>query len=179
MADKIKLYVYLLTVVLLTLVHSAVFYTAVLLVLFFLSGRGFVFILKKSTGVVAFFAGTVSIFYTALYGLDVEYLTLLNLRVFTITFLTFLFIKKTDLFKALDFSKTLTFLLVVSYSQILSFKKYYTEFSMALKSRTVKKLSFREKYLFSKSSAGFFLDKSLKNSQEIAAAMKSRGFFIE
>jgi cobalt/nickel transport system permease protein len=106
-----------------------------------------------------------------------DYIILINLRVFSITFLTFLFINKVNIFKAVSFSKTLSYILVLSYSQILTFKKYLNDFKFALKSRSIEKPKLRDSYNFISSIFFFFLNKSLNNSKEIAQAMKSRGFF--
>jgi len=164
--------------VMLTAVHQVEFYLAVLFITALLSGKEFFRLMKRSVSAVLLFSTAVNLSYLAVHGLDWHYLLLLNLRVIDMTFLTLLFISKVNLFRLLGFSKSLTYLLVVSYSQILLFRKYYGELTMALKSRSIKKPTLKERINFLRSATGFFIRKSVENSQEISLAMKSRGFFL-
>jgi len=181
MKDKILFVVYIFCVILLTSVHNVYFFSIFILILFSLSFKDFFEIFKKSVLSILLFNSVVSISYIAysiFKGTEwIDYIILINLRVFSLTFLTFLFISKVNLFKALSFSKTLTYLLVLSYSQILMFKKYFYDFKMALKSRTIEKPKRKDLYNFISTVSYFFLNKSINNSKEISQAMKSRGFF--
>ena len=183
MKDKLLFVLYLLSIVILTSVHDIWFFVAFLSFLFVFSGKDIFSILKKTALSIILFNSIVSISYI-IYSVSknqewLEYIILLNLRVFTITFMTFLFIQKVNIFKALSFSKTLQFLVVLSYSQILTYRKSFNEFKLALKSRTIQKLERKDMYNFISRVSYFFLNKSINNSKEISQAMKSRGFFID
>ncbi len=181
MKDKIALGLYVFCVILLTSVHNIEFFLIFIVLLFILANKDFFKILKKTLTAIFLFNFFVSLFYIIYAIFNTlpwkDYLILINLRVFSITFLTFLFIQKVNLFKALSFSKTLTFILVLSYSQILTFKKYLLDFKLALRSRILYKPNLKDKYNFTSSLFYFFLNKSISNSKEISQAMKSRGFF--
>ncbi len=181
MKDKLLFFIYIFCVILLTSVHNVYFFIGFSLFLFVLSFRDFFEILKKSIFSILLFNSIISIsyvIYSNLKGIEwFDYIILINLRVFSLTFLTFLFIRNVNLFKALSFSRNLTYLLVLSYSQILTFKKYFTDFKMALKSRTIEKPKRKDLYNFVSTVFYFFVNKSINNSKEISQAMKSRGFF--
>ena len=183
MKDKLFFVLYLLSIVILTSVHDIWFFVAFLSFLFVFAGKNIFSILKKTALSIILFNSIVSISYVIYSVLKnqewFEYILLLNLRVFTITFMTFLFINRVNIFKALSFSKTLQFLLVLSYSQILTYKKSFNEFKLALKSRTIQKPERKDMYNFISRVFYFFLNKSMNNSKEISQAMKSRGFFID
>jgi len=108
-----------------------------------------------------------------------EWLFLLrfNLRVFVITFLTLYLIPRINVAGALAFSPTLLFLYQASLSQIETFVRTYREFMLALRSRTLKPLSERNRREFVGAMLYHFLKKSLNNSKERTQALKARGFF--
>jgi len=174
--DKILGIGYLLGILLLTGIHSPVLYGFIFILLSILSGNSFLPLFKKVVITVMLFNSVVSITYVLINGVDIEYLVLVNARGIDITFMTFLFIKNVNLFRLMEFSRTLTYLLVISYSQILLFRRYYREFSLALSSRSIRKPDISEKYNFLKTVSAFFMNKSLQNSSEISMVMKSRGF---
>jgi len=106
-----------------------------------------------------------------------DFILLFNLRVYDITFMTLFVSSKINLIKAVSFSKSLQFLLIATLSQIQSFTKTFEDFTLALKSRTIKTITQKNKKNFVSSMFYFFLKKSLHNSQERALALKARGFF--
>ena len=181
MKDRFILALYLLSIILLTSIHNIGFIGAFLGGLLLLSFRDTLKLLKKTVLSIILFNSVVSISYiifSIIKGQSwLDYIVLLNLRVFTITYLTFFVLSSINLFKALSFSKTLTYLLVLSYSQILNYKRSYLDFKLALKSRTIEKLDIKTIYRYISSVFYYFFNKSLKNSEEISQAMKSRGFF--
>jgi cobalt/nickel transport system permease protein len=101
----------------------------------------------------------------------------MNLRVYLLTYLTLWLSARVNLFRALDFSRTLVFLLTLAYSQALSLRRVYQEFRLALRSRTIGRLAARDVYRHRASLGGFLLDKSLHEATDIAQALRSRGFF--
>ncbi len=183
MAYRFALILYISVVLLFSYVHDYRFFLLATPFLFILSGKDLWRIFKKTFMSVFIFSSFVSLSYTAFSLLknqfDFEYLLLLNLRVFSITFLTFFFFSRFNIFKLFDFSKTLTFILVLSYSQINIFRKYFQDFKFAFKSRTIIKPSKNDIYNFVISVITFFGNKSVNNAKEITQAMNSRGFFID
>ncbi len=183
MKDRLLLFLYITFIMFFTSIHNIYVLFIFSILLLFLSGKDIFEILKKSLLSIFIFNSIVSISYIvfSLWKNQpwVDYVLLLNLRVFNITFLTFLFISKVNIFKAVSFSKTLQYLLVLSYSQILIYKRYFQDFSFALKSRTIEKPRKKDIYNFISRVFLFFFNKSIQNSKEITQAMKSRGFFIE
>ncbi|SNZ07040.1 cobalt/nickel transport system permease protein [Persephonella hydrogeniphila] len=182
MKDKLILAFYITSIILLTTVHNIYFLLSFLIFLFVLSNKDTFNILKKTVISVIAFNSVVSISYIILSIIRntgwLEYITLLNLRVITITFMTFLFINRVNIIKAFSFSKTAQYLLTISYSQILRYRKTFEEFKYSLKSRTVKP-EIKDMYNFTSAVFLYFLNKSFRDSKEISQAMKSRGFFIE
>ncbi len=172
---------YLILILLLTLTANIYLILTSLLLLFLISGRQFPKYFKRAFLALLFFNTLVTAFYILYAYLhhtsSTSSIILINLRTFTLTYLTFLFIGKVNLFSVFSFSKTLTYLLTISYSQILSFRQIFEEFRLALKSRLIKKPKRIDIYHFISSTAYFFMNKSLNNSKEIFQAMQSRGFF--
>ncbi len=181
MKHKIFLLIYIILILVLTSFHNVEFLFVFLLFLLILSGKNVFNLAKKSFFSILAFNSIISISYIVLSVIQnkewVDYIVLLNLRVFDLTFLTFLFASKVNLFKALDFSKTFSMILVLSYSQILLFKKTFEDFKLALKSRIITKTTPKKDiYNFVSTITFYFLNKSINNSKEISQAMKSRGF---
>jgi cobalt/nickel transport system permease protein len=75
-----------------------------------------------------------------------------------------------------SFSKELSFLLSISLSQIISYKKTFEDFRLAYRARVVRSLREREKGFVGRVFE-FFLLKALRDSKERTMAMKARGFF--
>jgi len=106
----------------------------------------------------------------------IEFLLYINLKVYMLTYFVFYFFSKVDIVEFFAFSKELSYLLMISLSQIISYKKSFEEFRLAYKARVVKKLRQREKG-FTTTVFEFFLKKALSDSKERTLAMKARGFF--
>ena len=183
MKDRLILFGYILLVVLITSYHHIFFLLGVLAVISVLSGALFLRLLRKSALSVMFFNTVISIGYiivsTINNNFSLEYIVLINLRVLLLTFMTFFMIKKINLFKAISFSRTFTFILVLATTQVLVFKRIYEDFKLSLKSRTLGKMGKKDIYSYISSVIFFFLNKSIYNSQETTQAMKSRGFFYD
>ncbi len=105
-----------------------------------------------------------------------EYLIYINLKVYLLTYFVFWFFSKVDMIKFFSFSKELSYLLSISLSQIISYKKTYEDMRLAFKARVIKKLKERQKG-FVVNGFRFFFEKALHDSKERSLAMKSRGFF--
>ncbi len=183
MKDRLLLSAYALLVILTTSYHHLLFLAAILLVLAVLSGTLFLRLIKKSVLSVLCFNTVISIGYMVAAvikgNFSAEYIMLINLRVLTLTFMTFLLMERINLFKALSFSSTLSFILVLAMSQVLEFRKVLADFKYALKSRTLERVGQKNLSGYIASTIFFFLHKSIYNSREITQAMKSRGFSFD
>ncbi len=181
MKDRIVLVLYFCAVLLITLVHDIVFLIAALALLTLLARRRFFKIAKKALIAIAIFNSVVTVSYCIVSiikgNFSFYYIALINLRVFLMTSLTFLVVERINPFKALAFSSSLSYLLTLAYSQILTLRRLFGEFHLALKSRSLTPLSAKDLYRHGASTSAFFLHKSINDAVEITQAMKSRGFF--
>ncbi len=171
---------YLAGVLLLTSFHGMALMVSCALFLAVLSGRSFVKLFRKALFALLLFNSTISISYMVLSITRgrpfLASLLLINARTYVLTFATFLLIDRVNLFSAFSFSKTLTYLLTLSYSQILTFRRILVELTLSLKSRTITRPGRKDWYRFVSSAVYLFLDRAVHNSREITLAMKSRGF---
>lgn len=135
-------------------------------------------ILKFSLLALILFNGSVTIAYL-LFNRAYHPIIIFNVRALTLTYSTLLMAKTINLFSVASFSKTISMLLTISYSQILIFKKTFNEFQLAFKSRAIQKPMRSEINLFIIAVVRFFLSKALYYSKEINLAMKSRGFDVD
>lgn len=110
-------------------------------------------------------------------GINVwEYLLYINLKVYALSYFVTLFFHKVDMVRFFSFSKSLSFLLSISLSQIISYKKTFEDFKYAFRARVIKKLKQREKN-FITTVFGFFFEKAMSDAKERTLAMKARGAF--
>jgi len=151
-----------------------------LLTLYTFSYKQFFILNKKVIKSLLLFNLGVSIGYfilSSLKGMNpYPFLLYINLKVFTLSYFVFLFFSTINVVKFFSFSKDLSFLLMISLSQIISYKKTYEDFKLAYKARVIQKIYTREKSFLLKVFE-FFLTKALKDSKERTMAMKARGFF--
>ena len=172
---------YMATVVAATLVHDPAFLAAGLALVLMLAGRDAPALLGRTLRTVLAFNLAVSLGYLLMATLRHEApwdtLLLINLRVLSITTLTFLFIARVNLFRALDFSPTLTYLLGLAYSQAMGFRRTQEDFRLALVSRSPQRPALKDRYRASAAAAAWLMDKGLAGARETAQALRSRGFF--
>jgi len=105
-----------------------------------------------------------------------EFLFYINLKVYILTYSVFLFFERVDVVEFFSFSKELSYLLMISLSQIISYKKSFEDFRLAYRARVVRNLRQRERG-FITTVFEFFMKKALNDSKERTMAMKARGFF--
>ncbi|MFP5507400.1 MAG: ABC transporter permease [Gammaproteobacteria bacterium] len=178
--ERALLIAYVVAVLAATLVHEPLLLALGLGMTLLLAGRAAPTVLKRTVRAVLAFNLAVSLGYVLLAWLR-EFspwhtLLLLNLRVLLLTGLTFTFIARVNLFKALDFSRTLTWLLGLAYSQALAFRRSYGDFRLALTSRSLQRPRLADRYRASAAAASWFLDKGLATARETAQALRARGF---
>lgn len=179
--DHAYLSLYLASVLAATLIHSPVFLAAGLGLVLLAAGRDALSLLRRAVLTVLVFNAVISLSYAAMAWMrDLspwETLLRLNLRVVLLTTLTFLFIARANLFRALDFSKSLTYVLGLAYSQALTFRRAHEDFRLALDSRSIKRPGLIDRYRVSAAAASWFLEKSLHAATQSSQALRSRGFF--
>lgn len=179
--DRILFGFYFLGLLVILSSHSFYLLGFFAIILLFLAKREWFKMLKKALKSIFFFNIAISIGFVSIALLQqkpwIEYLLLFNLRVFDLTLTTMLFSHYVNIALALSFSKTLSFLLSISLSQIYSYQKSYENFMLALKSRLIKKMGERAKKEFITSVFGYFFTKALYDSEEKSLALKARGFF--
>ncbi|MBN1826558.1 MAG: ABC transporter permease [Candidatus Eisenbacteria bacterium] len=164
-----------------TVVHDLRALAAMLALAAILAGRDAPRVARRALLAILLFNSVVTISYASLslYRGDFSghYVALLNLRVFLVTFLTFLMIRRVNPFRALGFSRTLQVLLTLATSQIIGFRRTYEDFRLALRSRMPGRPAFRHLGRHGAAAAAHFLDKAIHNADEVGLALRSRGFF--
>lgn len=179
--DRALLVLYALAVVTFTLVHDPRWLAACLILVLALAGRQAPALLRRALLAVLVFNLAVSLGYLAMAWLRHQepWTTLLrlNLRVLLLTLTTFLFVSRVNLFRALGFSRNLSYLLGLAYSQALTFRRAQEDFQLALASRSLGRPRLRDRYRASAAAAGWYVDKALATARECAQALRSRGFF--
>ena len=181
MRSRIALLAYLAAVVLGTTVHEIGWLALGLALVLALAGRDWLRILRRACIAILLFNLVITLSYGVLAGLrgtfSLEFVVLVNLRVLLLTSLTFLFASRVNPFEALSFSRNLTYLFTLSYSQSMAFTQTLANFRLAFRSRCIERVGLRDRYRHSAKMGVYFLDKSLHRATEITRVMRSRGFF--
>ena len=164
-----------------TLVHDPSWLAAGLALVLTAAGREAWRLLRRALLAILAFNAVISLSYGIMaWWQDTspwETLLRLNLRVLLLTSLSFLFIARANLFRALDFSKSLTYVLVLAYSQALTFRRAHDDFRLALASRSLRRPGLLDRYRASAAAASWFLEKSLHAATQSSQALRARGFF--
>jgi cobalt/nickel transport system permease protein len=181
MRARVALLAYLAAIVLVTTVHQIGLLALGLLLVLVLAGRRWLRILRRACLAIVLFNLVVTLSYGVVAGIQgtfsLEFVVLVNLRVLLLTCLTFLFVSRVNPFEALAFSRSLTYLFTLAYSQSMAFKQAAEDFRLAFKSRRIGEVHLRDRYRHSARMGVHFLDKSLHQATEITQVMRSRGFF--
>lgn len=181
MRDRLALFAYMAGVILATSIHDIAFLGIALGFLLLLAGVKSLRIAKRAALSVAAFNSVVTVSYLLVSlwrgGFSAYFVALINLRVFLLTYMTFLLVDRVNILRALSFSKSMQYLFTITYSQTLTFRRIFSDFRMALRSRTVGRLSIRDRYKHGASTGAYFLQKALYDATEVTRAMNSRGFF--
>lgn len=179
--DRIYLLLYLGAVLAATWVHAPAWLAAGLGLTLLVAGRDAWPLVRRALLAVLAFNALISLSYAGMAWLQGfspwDTLLRLNLRVLLLTCLTFLFIARANLFRALDFSRSLVYVLGLAYSQALTFRRAHEDFRLALASRSLRRPGLRERYRASAAAASWFLEKSLHAATQSSQALRSRGFF--
>lgn len=179
--DRLLLLLYLSGILAATLVHASAWLAAGLALVLAAAGTEAWRLLRRALLAILAFNAVISLSYGLMawwQGIPPwETLLRLNLRVLLLTSLSFLFIARANLFRALDFSRSLTYVLALAYSQALTFRRAHDDFRLALASRSLRRPGLLDRYRASAAAASWFLEKSLHAATQSALALRSRGFF--
>jgi len=179
--DRLILALYLAAVVTITCVHDPHLLLAGVALTIPLAGRSWPRVAARAGVAILLFNSIVTVSYwviaTRRGDFTLDYVALINLRVFLLTTLTFILKDRINLFRALAFSPTMLFLLTLAYSQILGLRRVVEEFQLARRSRTLARPSLGDLSRHGAATAAFLLQKATADATEIAQAMRSRGFF--
>lgn len=179
--DHAKLLLYLVAILAATSIHSPLWLSAGLLLVLLIAGRDALHLLRRAVLTVLAFNTVISLSYIGMaWWQEIspwQTLLRLNLRVILLTCLTFLFIARVNLFQALSFSRNLTYVLGLAFSQSLTFRRAHEDFRLALASRSLKRPGLIDRYRASAAAVSWFIEKSLHAATQSAQALRSRGFF--
>jgi len=179
--ERAALLGYLAAVIVLTSVHDVRLLAAALVLTIAFAGGRALGLVRRVLLAVGPFCLVVSVSYAALTVPSGQfsggYLALINLRVAALTCLTFLFMERVNLARALGFSRGLLYVVNLATSQALTLRLVVEDYRLALKGRTLVRLGLRDRYRHSAASAARLLAKAMHRSGEIALAMRARGFF--
>jgi cobalt/nickel transport system permease protein len=164
-----------------TSVHHPGLLAVALAAVLVMAGRKWARVLRKASLAVLAFNTIVTVSYAVMAGLEgtfsLHYVVLVNLRVLFLTCLTFLFVARVNLFEALAFSRSLTYLFTLACGQAMTLTRVLVNFRLALKSRSIDQPVLGDRYRQVASAGVLLLDKSLHDATEITHAMRSRGVF--
>jgi cobalt/nickel transport system permease protein len=183
MKDRLLLLLYLGAVVAATFVHDPVRLAGALAVVLLGCGGRAPRVLGRALRAAAPFAAAVSLGWLAASWWEERpagaALLRLNLRVLLMTCLTFALAVRIDLQRALGFSRTLRFALALAVSQVLTFRRLYADFRLALRSRSPRRASAATSLRHGAAAGAWFLRRAEHDAAEIAQALDARGFFLD
>ncbi|MBI5528760.1 MAG: hypothetical protein HY897_20715 [Deltaproteobacteria bacterium] len=104
-----------------------------------------------------------------------EMVSAFALRTILLACMTFIFVRRVDLFEALSFSKTLVTVLTIAMAQIELHRRLIHEFPQVARSRTVAGPGARGTLRAASVLSGSLLGQSITQGKETAEAMRSRG----
>lgn len=183
MKERLVLLLYLAVVVAATLVHDARILLGMALLVVLLHGRSGPRLLGRVLRAVWPFIAAVSLGYLLVGRTDLratgDTLLLINTRVIALTLLTFAVFGRLDLQKALGFSRTLRFVLILTTSQVLTFRRLFMDFRLALDSRMPGRVGLLTALRHGAATSAWFLRRAEHDATEITQALDARGFFID
>ncbi len=183
MKDRLLLLSYLATVVAATVVHDPRLLGGGVILLLVSAGGGLPRLLRRMARAALPFALAVSLGYL-LAGRDDPaaagaVLLRLNLRVLLLTGLAFRVLPAVNLQRALGFSATLQFVLVLATSQVLTFGRLFTDFRHALAVRSPGRVGPLTALRHGAATAAWFLRRAEHDATTMTQALDARGFFLD
>lgn len=177
--DQRWLLAYLVFVLVSTLVHAPLALAGLLLLGLWAAGKEFSSVLRRAARAALPFTAVVALPWLLMHGLEsaAPYVIRLVLRVAAIAVASFVFIGRIDLLRAVRFSPTLAWMLTLIASQILVLQRAAGDFTAAFESRCIDRPSLRDRWRHGTAMAGYLIVVALRQCEEVALAMRSRGFF--
>jgi cobalt/nickel transport system permease protein len=177
--DSAGLALFAVFVVLTTLIHSPAALAALGLLALAAGGRRAPAILRRAVTTALPFTAIVALPWIFVHGLDTggPYALRLLLRVCAIAVATFVFIARIDLLRAVRFSPSLAWMLTLVASQILVLRRAGADFSDAFESRCIERPALADRLRHASAKAAYLIAVALRQCEEVALAMRSRGFF--
>ncbi len=138
---------------------------------------------RRALLATAFFTGLVSLAWMMVTLLDgsvpVTGLIRLNLRVFTLTTLTFLAASRLDIIQITDPWPRLQTLVVLILAQVGVYGRLLRDFRLAAKSRTCRRPALKESLGMGAATGAAFLRRAEYAAEQMTQGMISRGFFLD
>lgn len=103
----------------------------------------------------------------------------LVLRVLLLTTLALRVLPAVSLPRALAFSRTLRYVLVLATSQVLAFRRLFGDFRLALTARTPRRVGPRTAVRHGAATAAWFLRRAEHDAGTLTQALEARGFFLD
>jgi cobalt/nickel transport system permease protein len=103
----------------------------------------------------------------------------INLRVLLMTSLAFRILPAVNLSRALGFSTMLQYVVTLTTAQVLSFRRLFTDFQLALQMRSPQRVGLLVAIRHGASTAAWFLRRAEHDATELTQAMTTRGFFLD
>ncbi len=181
MRDRLLLSMWMVAVVAITFIHDPLWLAVLLIVVLVLAGSDRLAILKGALIAIALVNVAVSAGYAISAGVSgepwLDFVVRLNLRVLLLTVLTLWLSRHLDLVKAVDFSPSLKFVIVLTIGQIKTMQRLLIDYRQAFASRSPARPSLRDRMASSGRQTLALLDKAEHQATELNQGMRSRGFF--
>lgn len=183
MKHRLFFVIYLALVVVGTMVHDPLILAAAALIILAGQGPRALRMAFKVLRAIGPFALAVSLGYVLMARDNVGHawstLLLINTRVFTLTLLTFTVFQRLDMPRVFAFSPTLSFVLVLTTSQVLTFRRLFVDFRQALASRSPHRVGLLTALRHGAATSVWFLRRAEHDATEITQALEVRGFFLD
>lgn len=183
MKDRLLLALYLGAVISATLVHQTPVLAAGALLVLISAGPKISQLLWRTVRAALPFALAVSLGYVLVahrQGLHAgPTLLLINTRVVLLLLLAFRVLPLVDLQQAFGFSRTLRFILILTMSQVLTFKRLFADFRWALTSRSPRRVNLLTALRHGAATCAWFIRRAEHDATEITQALDARGFFLD
>ncbi len=183
MKDRLLLVSYLVAVVAGSVVHDARLLAAGAALVIASAGAGAPRVLRRVVRAALPFALAVSLGYVVAARADLDaagtVLLRLNARVLLLVGLAFRILPAVDLHRALGFAPTLRFVLVLATSQVLTFRRLFTDFRQALDARSPRRVGLVAALRHGAATAAWFARRAEHDATAMTEALDARGFFLD
>jgi len=183
MKDRALLLMYLAAVAAASVVHDPRWLGLALVLVLASAGRGAGALARRALLAALPFVVAVALGWVLVEGADWRAaLTTplrLGLRVLLMTALAFRVLPLVSLPRALSFSPTLRFVLVLATSQVLAFRRLFTDFRLALTARSPRRVGPRVALRHGAATAAWFLRRAEHDATTMTEALDARGFFLD